>query len=289
MLNQIISTRSGFRTPFHQVIAILSANSFANLVFSCCFRRYYAIIQPLRYNTVVTPRRAKIAMVTAWGYAVVLTLLSFLRFHPEFAYEKAYIVVLFIGIFCLPLSVMSFAYFSIYKAAIAQIIKLDSVKLTKFGEERLIRSQAIERRKRFFKELRITKTLALIVFLFVLCWSPYLVVTLIEAFDPSQNIPIEVQAVIVWLPYVLSCVNPWLYTGMSRDFRNAFKKLYCNTKKCRKGKARKRERGNEFSKSVISATIEEPISALSKSNQPAEHLMNDRLNSDMPSVRFSNV
>ena len=226
-------------------------------------------------------------MATAWGYAVVLTVLSFMRFHTDFVYQKAYIVVLFVGIFCLPLCVMSFAYFSIYKAAIAQIVKMDSVKLSKFGEEKLIKHQAIERRKRFFKELRITKTLALIVFLFVFCWSPFLVVTLIEAFDTSYPIPVEVQAVIVWLPYVLSCVNPWLYTGMNRDFRHAFKKLYCNARKCGKRKARRRERGNEFSKSVISATIEEPISTLSK-NTPPESLAHGRNNETLP-LRFSNV
>lgn len=237
---------------------------------------------------VVTPRRAKVAMVTAWGYAVALTLLSFMRFHPDLTYQKAYIVVLFIGIFCLPLFVMCFAYFSIYKAAIAQIIKLDSLKLTKFGEEKLIKIQTMERRKRFFKELRITKTLALIVFLFVLCWSPYLVVTLIEAFDSSHFIPIEVQAVIVWLPYVLSCVNPWLYTGMSRDFRNAFKKLYCNSKKKKKEKRKKRERGCEFSKSVISATIEEPLTPIAKNMLPPKNLTNVR-NSDVVPIRFTNV
>lgn len=190
--------------------------------------RYCAINRPLRYKTMVTPRRAKRSIAIVWGFAFVVAGISFLQFHEALKVTHGYVLFLFVSLFCIPLSIMSFAYISICRAAIKQISKMQSNRLGT-GSCDQKRRQSFERRKRFFKELKITKMLAVIVSLFVICWSPFLVVTLIEAFT-TEEIPLAVQGVIVFLPYVLSCANPWIYTGMNRDFRLAFKKLYCNSK-----------------------------------------------------------
>lgn len=217
--------------------------------------RYCAISKPLRYRTMVTPRRAKRSIAMVWGFAVVIAGISFLQFHESYNVTHGYVIFLFVSLFCIPLTIMSFAYISICRAAISQISKMHSTRLSTTSCDQK-RRQSFERRKRFFRELKITKMLAVIVSLFVICWSPFLVVTLIEAFT-TEEIPLAVQGVIVFLPYVLSCANPWIYTGMNRDFRLAFKKLFCSSKNLCFSRSREGNVNERMLRPLPSTTVDE--------------------------------
>ena len=221
--------------------------------------RYCAISRPLRYKTVVTPRRAKQSIAMVWGFSFIIAGISFLQFHEDLKVTHGYVIFLFLSLFCIPLCIMSFSYISICRAAINQISKMQSNRL---GAADSCcdpkRRQSFERRKRFFRELKITKMLAVIVSLFVICWSPFLVVTLIEAFT-IEDIPMAVQGVIVFLPYVLSCANPWIYTGMNRDFRLAFKKLYCNSKNLCRKRSRDGDGNERMLRPLPSTTVDDTL------------------------------
>lgn len=224
--------------------------------------RYYAISRPLHYKTVVTPRRARRSIALVWGFSVVIALITFLQYHENFDVIHGYVIFLFVTLFCLPLGIMSFAYISIYRAAVHQLSKMRSTRPgtcpagATGNEQRKRYYYTFERRKRFFRELKITKMLAIIVSLFIICWSPFLVVTLIEAFT-FHEIPMVIEGIIVFLPYVLSCANPWIYTGMNRDFRVAFKKLICNPGQMCRCLQRKEARKTRMSKPLPSITVDE--------------------------------
>ena len=221
--------------------------------------RYYAICRPLHYKTVVTPRLAKRSIAAVWGLSVVIAGITFLQFHDDMKVTHGYVIFLFITLFCVPLSIMSFAYMTICRAAINQISKMQSTRPgSASNKQRKRYSYTFERRKRFFRELKITKMLAVIVSLFVICWSPFLVVTLIEAFT-DHEIPMVVQEVIVFLPYVLSCANPWIYTGMNRDFRLAFKKLFCSSKILCRTISREGQRNERMLRPIPSITVDETL------------------------------
>lgn len=217
--------------------------------------RYCAISKPLRYRTMVTPLRAKRSIAVVWGFAVAIAGISFLQFHESYTVIEGYVIFLFVTLFCIPLITMSFAYISICRAAIHQISKMHSTRLSSTSHDQ-DRRQSFERRKRFFRELKITKMLAVIVSLFIICWSPFLVVTLIEAFT-TEEIPLAVQGVIVFLPYVLSCANPWIYTGMNRDFRLAFKKFFCTSKIICLKRSRERSANERMLRPLPSTTVDE--------------------------------
>ena len=231
--------------------------------------RYYAINRPLRYKTVVTPRRARQSIAMAWGFSVAIAGITFLQYHDDFTVIHGYVIFLFITLFCLPLGFMSFAYISIYRAAVNQMSKMRSTRLGSSGnEQKKGYTYTFERRRRFFRELRITKMLAIIVSLFIICWSPFLIVTLIEVFT-YYEIPEAVQGVIVFLPYVFSCINPLIYTGMNRDFRFAFKKLFCSSKiLCLRYSRRGYRTNQRMLKSLPSITVDETfISNTSRNSQ----------------------
>lgn len=124
--------------------------------------RYCAISRPLRYKTVVTPRRAKQSIAMVWGFSFIIAGISFLQFHEDLKVTHGYVIFLFLSLFCIPLCIMSFSYISICRAAINQISKMQSNRL---GAADSCcdpkRRQSFERRKRFFRELKITKMLAI--------------------------------------------------------------------------------------------------------------------------------
>ncbi|EDO37871.1 predicted protein, partial [Nematostella vectensis] len=193
------------------------------------FDRYLAINKPLHYRVVVTKYRAYKAIAATWGAAMIVTAISFIQYRDN-ASTYGWAIFMFITILCIPLSVMGFAYFSIYQAAIAQLTKMASMRLsTPLGRANSVNkaASANARRKRFYQELRITKTLALIVSLFVVAWAPYLVMVMVETFDLTVVVPRPLSDIILWLPHINSCVNPWIYTGINKDFRKAFKTLFC--------------------------------------------------------------
>jgi hypothetical protein len=73
-------------------------------------------------------------------------------------------------------------------------------------------------------EARITKTLAVIIFLFVLCWCPFFTAYIIRSQDETQISPVLMD-VFIWLGYFNSALNPILYAILNNNFRTAFKDI----------------------------------------------------------------
>lgn len=78
---------------------------------------------------------------------------------------------------------------------------------------------------------QIIRILMSIVGIFFICWAPLTINNLLLAFEivPKLNIGIHWYLRIMFhlLAYVNSCVNPIVYGFMSKKFREAFKKSFC--------------------------------------------------------------
>ena len=74
------------------------------------------------------------------------------------------------------------------------------------------------------REIRAIRTLGTIVGAFVICWLPFFIVTIVKPFC-SCFISRDVEAVVLWLGYCNSLVNPIIYTACNHEFHVAFKRL----------------------------------------------------------------
>ncbi|CAD6992154.1 unnamed protein product, partial [Ceratitis capitata] len=81
--------------------------------------------------------------------------------------------------------------------------------------------------KRFRTETKATKTLAIIVGLFIICWLPFFTIYVIRAFCQDCIDPL-LFSILFWLGYCNSAVNPMIYALFSKDFRSAFKVIICH-------------------------------------------------------------
>lgn len=78
--------------------------------------------------------------------------------------------------------------------------------------------------RKFKREAKAAKTLAIIVGAFIICWFPFFTIYLVGAFCHSCVSDI-VFAVFFWLGYCNSALNPCIYALFARDFRSAFTRL----------------------------------------------------------------
>ena len=78
--------------------------------------------------------------------------------------------------------------------------------------------------RKFRREAKAAKTLAIIVGAFIVCWLPFFTIYLIGAFC-EDCVNSLVFSVFFWLGYCNSALNPCIYALFARDFRSAFQRL----------------------------------------------------------------
>ncbi|XP_063228980.1 octopamine receptor 1-like [Bacillus rossius redtenbacheri] len=77
----------------------------------------------------------------------------------------------------------------------------------------------------FRQESKTTQVLSVVVGGFVACWLPFFVVYLLQPFLPPGAVPSLIMAFLVWLGWINSAMNPFIYAFYNPDFRIAFWRL----------------------------------------------------------------
>lgn len=75
-------------------------------------------------------------------------------------------------------------------------------------------------------EARITKTLGIIMGVFIACWLPFFIIYNIRSqLNDPDSISGNIMDIFLWLGYFNSALNPILYAILNRNFRNAFRDI----------------------------------------------------------------
>lgn len=74
-------------------------------------------------------------------------------------------------------------------------------------------------------EQKATKVLGLVFFVFIVCWTPFFTLNLLNAIDLGLNVPPYLETTFLWLGYLSSTMNPIIYTIFNRNFRRAFRRI----------------------------------------------------------------
>lgn len=177
--------------------------------------RYIAITNTFQYSQIVTSRRCVLGAVFIWTFSILFASVRFLIHDLRFL-PILWIVTVVAMVF-LPLVVICYCYFHIFRAARhqqRQIAVLTSVNATYANT--------------VLKNKKAAWTVGIIIGLFVLMWTPSIAVSFVEF---AMNAPCKrLDLVLSWyfaafLSFCSSCCNPWVYAARNREFRTAFKRV----------------------------------------------------------------
>ena len=227
--------------------------------------RFLVLRIPLRYTTLMTRRRATIAICVLWLYALVTALLPSLGWrmdHPKviartcyFLTTPAYSILVGICNFLLPMMFMGFFWTKIYAIAqthakrvrkleqslsvvensLSQTDKSSRNSRVSISDENATTKKLFENssvtsscKKQFRRHLRGSKYIAILVGVFFLCWLPYTSTSLVAAInrDWYLSIPSPIWDVFLVMGYLNSALNPFLYPFHDRQFREAFRNIF---------------------------------------------------------------
>ena len=183
------------------------------------FLRYFAIVHPLRYTSLVTRPRCILVMLCIWllSAATALVQLTWLDpFHHDPTEERTddvmkaeliYDIIFLAMFFFLPFAFMSFTYTCI----VAEIIR----------QSRNIQKQCVpclkRERRRNHHERKAVAIFAAMLFVYLICWLPYFGLRRLGTAD----LPIPFLYAIFWLRYLASLLNPCMYIIGKQHFRKA--------------------------------------------------------------------
>ncbi|MGH0188175.1 UNVERIFIED_CONTAM: hypothetical protein FKN15_027169 [Acipenser sinensis] len=84
------------------------------------------------------------------------------------------------------------------------------------------------------KELRLAKSLALVLFLFAVSWLPLHILNCVTLFCPSCKKPMVLTYIAIFLSHANSAVNPIIYAFRIKKFRTAFLTIWRQYFCCKK-------------------------------------------------------
>ncbi|TST85771.1 Adenosine receptor A1 [Bagarius yarrelli] len=257
----IIST--GLKTHFYSclmvacILLVLTQSSILALL-AIAIDRYLRVKIPLSYKRVVTPKRAGTAVVACWLVALIVGLTPMFGWNNlqnfptndsqqpnpiitckfEEVISMKYMVYFNFFIWVLPpLVFMLIIYVEIFYIIHKQLNHSLNKAISQTDPSRY-----------YGKELKLAKSLALVLFFFAISWLPLHILNCITLFSPTPKTK-NIIYVAILLTHGNSAVNPVIYAFRIKKFRTAFVKIWAQFVCCKKVKlsARKATRRKECS------------------------------------------
>ena len=189
--------------------------------------RYFRIVKPSKYHSYFTKKKAMVMIIVSWLYSMLIPFPYFLSGHKMIFNPAKFICFLnidttalssfetiFIGI---PSCIVFYFYFRIFKA-----VRSHNNNLHLSGNG--INAVNVE-------EVKVARTLFVIVVFFTLCWAPVVVIDLVDVIRGSWTFPREAYVAYSVLATLSTALNPLIYGVLNRNFRREYLKLlrcrYC--------------------------------------------------------------
>ncbi|KAF7695341.1 adenosine receptor A1b [Silurus meridionalis] len=235
-----ITISIGLKTHFYScllvacTVLVLTQSSILALL-AIAFDRYLRVKIPTSYKRVVTSRRVGLAVVACWAVAFIVGMTPMLGWNKlhnlqeqngslsrdliitcqfENVISMEYMVYFnFFGWVLPPLLLMLCIYTEIFYMIHKQLNKKVSTSHS-------------DPNKYYDKELKLAKSLALVLFLFAVSWLPLHILNCITLFCPTCENPILLLYIAILLTHGNSAVNPIIYAFHINKFRTAFQRIW---------------------------------------------------------------
>ncbi|XP_007954509.1 5-hydroxytryptamine receptor 5A [Orycteropus afer afer] len=215
--------------------------------------RYWSITRHLEYTLRARKRVSNIMIALTWALSAIISLAPLFFGWGEtysegseecqVSREPSYTVFSTVGAFYLPLCVVLFVYWKIYKAAKLRVGSRKTNSVTPMSEVVEVKDSAQQPQMVFTvrhatvtfqtegetwreqKEQKAALMVGILIGVFVLCWIPFFITELINPLC-SCDIPAIWKSIFLWLGYSNSFFNPLIYTAFNKNYNSAFKNFF---------------------------------------------------------------
>ena len=208
-----------FGTSACEFFAILTTSMTETSAFNMALmalNRYYKVVKPNKYQAVFKPRNIVTTALLAWIIPMTFAILSVFVFDEEakpnagypicvIQFPKLSLTAVF-GVTYSQYFIIVFCYWKIYRK-----VKMHNANLSWQS------SNAVD--------VKVSKTLFVTVVSFVSLFLPASVIFTLHEFLWPTGFPRFVALLAVFLIFMTSSTNPFIYGYMNRAFRNEFKKF----------------------------------------------------------------
>ncbi|XP_055086684.1 trace amine-associated receptor 13c-like [Periophthalmus magnuspinnatus] len=211
-------------SSYYLIDYIITSASVANMVL-ISVDRYIAICDPLNYHTKVTMKRTKSCILLCWLLSVVyrMVIMHDQLKHPGMSNTCAgecVVIIHFISgaidlvcTFVIPILIIIVLYLRVFVVAVSQAratrSHILSANMPQMGN--------VTAKK---KELKAAGTLGIVVVVFLVCFCPYYVPSLLGEDTAVDASSVDVE---IWLAHFNSCLNPVIYAFFYPWFRKSIK------------------------------------------------------------------
>ncbi|XP_029776974.1 5-hydroxytryptamine receptor 5A [Suricata suricatta] len=215
--------------------------------------RYWSIARHLEYTLRTRRRVSNVMIALTWALSAVISLAPLLFGWGEtysegseecqVSREPSYTVFSTVGAFYLPLCVVLFVYWKIYKAARFRVGSRRTNSVWPISDTVEAKTSTPQPEMVFTvrhttvtfqtegdtwreqKEQRAALMVGILIGVFALCWTPFFTAELVSPLC-SCDVPAIWKSVFLWLGYSNSFFNPLIYTAFNKNYNSAFKNFF---------------------------------------------------------------
>ncbi|XP_062854808.1 adenosine receptor A1b [Trichomycterus rosablanca] len=229
----------GFQTHFYScllvacIVLVLTQSSILALL-AIAIDRYLRVKIPTSYKNVVTPKRVGLAVVVCWTVAFIVGL------TPMFGWNNLHDLQMKNGSLSTDLIICKFetvismkymVYFNFFGWVLPPLLLMLAIYSEIFYMihkqlNKKVSNSHTDPSRYYNKELKLAKSLALVLFLFAVSWLPLHILNCITLFWPKCKKNILSIYIAILLSHGNSAVNPIIYAFRIKKFRTAFKAIW---------------------------------------------------------------
>nr|XP_040060018.1 adenosine receptor A1-like [Gasterosteus aculeatus aculeatus] len=254
-----ITISIGLQTHFYScllvacTVLVLTQSSILALL-AIAIDRYLRVKIPMSYKRLVTPRRAGTAVLLCWLVSIIVGLtpmlgwnnLQLLRDNESLLSDDLLVTCEFETV----ISMDYMVYFNFFGWVLPPLLLMLAIYVEIFYMihkqlNKKVSASHTDPSRYYGKELKLAKSLALVLFLFAVSWLPLHILNCITLFCPACDKPMFLIYIAIILTHGNSAVNPIVYAFRIKKFRTAFRKIWKQYVLCQDPVGRLPQRGSQ--------------------------------------------
>ena len=194
--------------------------------------RYIFIVHSMKHHSLVTKRRAIVAIISVWLLSLASSLiqLSWYIFHgiavTEYEdvtedHNRRYSLACIVLFFAVPLLLICYIYGRIFY-----------ISCKRNRRDRQLKKNLQQPCRSLLHEWRGRSVLVITMVIFAGFWLPFFLTVLHDYMEPSEELstPVWAQRLLVFVGFIPPILNPILCTLAKKDFRRALRELFFGRK-----------------------------------------------------------